>query len=71
MNREQISNLTDSYRATAQAKGEMALQAVRTGDIGLARRAAREAAQHAAIVLQLESGGNTNGDEQEGMLSAQ
>ena len=46
----------ERYRATAQAFGDAALDAMSRGDIGLARTASRQAAQHARIVMQLESG---------------
>lgn len=36
--------------------GDAALDAMNRGDIGLARSAARQAAQHARIVVQLETG---------------
>ena len=36
--------------------GEAARDAMRRGDIGQARTAARQAAQHARIVVQLETG---------------
>jgi hypothetical protein len=44
------------YRSTAQAMGEAALDAMNRGDIGMARTAARQAAQWARVVMQLESG---------------
>jgi hypothetical protein len=50
--REQIAG----HRATARSLGEAALDAIRRGDIGLARTASRQAAQYARIVLQLETG---------------
>lgn len=43
-------------RNTAQSMGDAALEAISQGDIGLARTAARQAAQWARIVIQLESG---------------
>ena len=49
---EQINN----YRESAQSFGDVALDAMTRGDIGLARTASRQAAQYARIVLQLESG---------------
>ncbi|MBC7909592.1 MAG: hypothetical protein H7Y30_03770 [Pyrinomonadaceae bacterium] len=36
--------------------GDAALEAMQRGDIGLARTAARQAAQWARVVIQLESG---------------
>jgi hypothetical protein len=44
------------YRENAQSFGDAALEAMRRGDIGLARTASRQAAQYARIVQQLESG---------------
>ena len=49
---EQINH----YRANAQSLGDVALDAMMRGDIGLARTASRQAAQYARIVQQLESG---------------
>ena len=50
--REQINQ----YRVTAQSMGDQALDAMSRGDIGLARTAARQAAQYARVVMQLETG---------------
>lgn len=50
--REQIKQL----RMTAQTMGDAALEAVSRGDAGLARTAARQAAQYARVVVQLETG---------------
>ena len=44
------------YRTTAQSLGEAALAAVLRGDSGLARTMARQAAQWARLVVQVESG---------------
>jgi len=44
------------YRTSAQALGDAALEAMQRGDIGLARASARQAAQHARVALQLETG---------------
>jgi hypothetical protein len=49
---EQINH----YRATAESFGDAALDAMKRGDIGLARTASRQAAQYARIAMQLESG---------------
>ena len=46
----------DQYRETAQSLGDAALEAVQQGDIGWARTAARQAAQFARVVIQLETG---------------
>ena len=56
MSDEQIQTQIIRYRVTAQSMGEAALDAVSRGDIGQARTAARQAAQHARIVVQLETG---------------
>jgi len=53
---EHTAREIDRYRATAQAAGDAALEAIGRGDIGLARTAARQAAQWARVVLQLETG---------------
>ena len=50
--REQI----EMYRATAREMGDAALKAISNGDVGLARQAARQAAQYARVVVQLETG---------------
>ena len=46
----------DQYRETAQSLGDAAREAMRQGDIGWARTAARQAAQFARVVIQLETG---------------
>ena len=46
----------NQYRETAQSLGDAAREAMRRGDIGLARTAARQAAQFARVVIQLETG---------------
>lgn len=56
MSDEQVQTQITRYRVTAQSMGEAALDAVSRGDIGQARTAARQAAQHARIVVQLETG---------------
>ena len=53
---EHILEQINSYRASAQSFGDVALDAMTRGDIGLARTASRQAAQYARIVQQLESG---------------
>lgn len=53
---EQLLEQINRYRLTAQTMGDAALDAMSRGDIGLARTAARQAAQHARIVVQLETG---------------
>lgn len=46
----------EMYRATAREMGDTALKAINNGDVGLARQAARQAAQYARVVVQLETG---------------
>jgi phage shock protein A len=58
---EQILEQINQYRTTAQTMGEAARDAMSRGDIGLARTAARQAAQHARIVVQLETGEKQTG----------
>lgn len=58
---EQILEQINQYRLTAQTMGEAARDAMSRGDIGLARTAARQAAQHARIVVQLETGEKQTG----------
>jgi hypothetical protein len=53
---EQVQIEIAKYRATAQTMGDAALKAIVRGDIGLARTAARQAAQWARVVVQLETG---------------
>ncbi len=59
--RDEISQ----YRMIARSMGDTALDAMKRGDIGLARMVARQAAQHARIVLQLETGEKQIGPEEE------
>jgi phage shock protein A len=44
------------FRQTAATMGSAALEAISRGDAGLARTAARQAAQYARVVVQLETG---------------
>jgi hypothetical protein len=53
---EYTADQINHYRRHAQSFGEAALDAMRRGDIGLARSSSRQAAQYARIVQQLESG---------------
>jgi hypothetical protein len=53
---EELANQITRYLRTAQSMGDAALDAVGRGDIGQARTAARQAAQHARIAVQLETG---------------
>lgn len=52
---EDIQSLIARHRQTAEMAGEAAREAMMSGDIGLARTAARQAAQWARVVMQLES----------------
>jgi hypothetical protein len=53
---EQVKTQIAQYRTTALTMGDAALEAMSRGDIGLARTAARQAAQWARVVMQLETG---------------
>ncbi|HEV7844542.1 MAG TPA: hypothetical protein VGO69_12690 [Pyrinomonadaceae bacterium] len=53
---EQLLEQIIRYRRSAQSMGDAARSAMLRGDIGQARAAARQAAQHARIVVQLETG---------------
>ena len=53
---EDVQRQIIQYRETAQSLGDAALEAVQMGDIGWARTAARQAAQFARVVIQLETG---------------
>jgi hypothetical protein len=53
---EDVQRQIVQYRETAQSLGDAALEAVQQGDIGWARTAARQAAQFARVVIQLETG---------------
>ncbi|HYY56455.1 MAG TPA: hypothetical protein VE842_03930 [Pyrinomonadaceae bacterium] len=53
---EEIQEQINQLRQTAQTMGDRALAAVGRGDAGLARTAARQAAQYARVVIQLETG---------------
>lgn len=43
-------------RSTAEQMGEAALEAIGRGDVGLARTAARQAAQYARMAMELATG---------------
>jgi phage shock protein A len=58
----------DQYRETAQSLGEAAREAMQRGDIGWARTAARQAAQFARVVIQLETGEKLVEPEDRSML---
>jgi hypothetical protein len=53
---EELQSLIAQHRETAALAGEAARDAIIRGDIGLARTAARQAAQWARVVMQLETG---------------
>ena len=53
---EEVQRQINQYRETAESLGDAALEAVQMGDIGWARTAARQAAQFARVVIQLETG---------------
>ena len=65
MSDETIQNQITQYRETARTMGESALEAITRGDIGLARTCARQAAQWARVVIQLESGEKQFGPKDE------
>ena len=64
---EEIQEQIKQLRQTAQAMGDRALAAVGRGDAGLARTAARQAAQYARVVIQLETGEKQVYTEESGM----
>jgi phage shock protein A len=53
---EEIREQINQFRMTAETMGDAALEAIKGGDAGLARTAARQAAQYARLIIQLESG---------------
>jgi phage shock protein A len=53
---EDVKRQIDEHREMAQSLGDAAREAVERGDIGWARTAARQAAQYARLVIQLETG---------------
>ena len=53
---EQIELWILQYRASAEVWGETAVKAMRQGDLGGSRTAARQAAKYARIAVQLENG---------------
>ncbi len=53
---EEIQQQIAQFRMTAETMGDAALEAMSRGDAGLARTAARQAAQYARVALQLETG---------------
>ncbi len=55
MDKERQSLIAE-HRRTAEEAGLLAREAAARGDIGMARTAARQAAQWARVVMQLETG---------------
>jgi hypothetical protein len=53
---EEVQRQIEQHREMARSFGDAALEAVERGDIGWARTAARQAAQYARMVIQLETG---------------
>jgi phage shock protein A len=53
---EETQKQIAQFRMTAETMGDAALEAASRGDAGLARTAARQAAQYARVALQLETG---------------
>ncbi|MCA1557808.1 MAG: hypothetical protein LC731_04615 [Acidobacteria bacterium] len=53
---DELYGLIAQHRRTAEEAGEAARLAIENGDIGMARTAARQAAQWARVVMQLETG---------------
>jgi HEPN domain-containing protein len=56
MTDEDLQRQIEEHRERARSFGDAALEAVERGDIGWARTAARQAAQYARMVIQLETG---------------
>jgi phage shock protein A len=61
---EQLEKEISQHRMTARTMGEAALEAISRGDVGLARTAARQAAQWARVVMQLETGEKQSGPDE-------
>lgn len=53
---EEVREQINQFRLTAETMGDTAREAISLGDAGLARTAARQAAQYARLIIQLESG---------------
>lgn len=67
---ENLEREIEKHRESARALGEAAMEAILSGDAGLARSAARQAAQWARVVMQLESGEKQSFEEAESSRSA-
>jgi phage shock protein A len=52
---EEVRRQINQFRMTAETMGDAALAAMSRGDAGLARAAARQAAQYARLIIQLEA----------------
>jgi len=55
---EEVREQINQFRMTAETMGDAALEAISLGDAGLARTAARQAAQYARLIIQPEAGKN-------------
>ncbi len=53
---EEVRRQINQFRMTAETMGDAAREAMSRGDAGLARTAARQAAQYARLIVQLEAG---------------
>lgn len=62
MMNEEIREQINQFRMTAEMMGNTALDAISKGDAGLARTAARQAAQYARLAVQLETGETPRAD---------
>jgi hypothetical protein len=69
MTEEQLSLITQQRRAAEDA-GLAAIDAISRGDIGLARSLARQAAQWARVVVQLETGEKQSGPSESSAAGA-
>jgi hypothetical protein len=58
---EEVREQINQFRMTAEAMGDAALEAMSRGDAGLARTAARQAAQYARLIIQLEAAEQQSG----------
>ncbi|MBV9960247.1 MAG: hypothetical protein JO360_17605 [Acidobacteria bacterium] len=67
---EQLQTQIAQYRLTAQTMGDAAVEALQRGDVGLARTAARQAAQWARVVMELETGERLVEPEEESPANA-
>jgi hypothetical protein len=63
MMNEELQSLIEQHRQQAALAGDAARDAMMRGDVGLARTAARQAAQWARVVMQLETGERQSGPD--------